>query len=29
MKLLIKYKINLPSHTLEQIPAYERGALYG
>ena len=28
MKPLIKHKINLPSHTLEQIQAYERGVLY-
>ena len=29
MKSLIKHKIKPPSHTLEQIPAYERGVLYG
>lgn len=29
MKPLTKHKINLPSHTLEQIQAYERGVLYG
>lgn len=29
MKSLIKHKIKLPSHTLEQIPACERGVLYG